>query len=107
MASIASQTATRDGVAPAAQTAGAADLTLDANDGLALVEVSNPTGGDLTVTFAPTATVNGLSLSGSAKTVPAGATRWFGPFPPSLFNAEDGSVAVDADAGLLLRAIRI
>lgn len=99
-------TITRDGVPLAAAVEPAGVLSIFDNDGNVVVEVANPTGGSLVVSFDAQATFAGVSLSGMSVTVAAGATVWVGPFPPVVFNDLSGDVTGTAAAGLRLRGLR-
>ena len=108
MADINVTQVTRSGVTlPDQITSTGADLTLPSNDGNVIVEVENPTGGSLTVTFVTTATVGGQALADLSVSISSGATRWIGPLPPALYNDAFGAVTVQAASGLKLRALRI
>ena len=91
--------------------ASAADNTngnsLPYNDGHVVVEVNNPTGGALSVTFGIPGSVGGFGITQDTVSVAAGATKLFGPFAPAVFNQADGTVAIDAAAGLTLNAIHV
>ena len=97
----------RSGVADEAAVAATNDMAIPDNDGLVVLEVANPTGGTLTVSFAPAATFGGFGLESLDVDIPSSATRWIGPFPPAVFNQTDGTVAVSAETGLTLRGLRI
>ena len=97
----------RTGVSPETLTDADAEMFISANDGLVVVEVYNPTGGALSVSASPTAQVGGMDLADVTVSVPAGATRWIGPWPPAVFNETDGSVTFSAATGLKLRGLRI
>lgn len=56
--------------------------------------VNNGSGSPITVTIQTSYTYEGLDLEDEVVTVPAGATRSYGPFPPGLF-----AQAVDAAVG--------
>ena len=98
---------TRVGHELATPVAGTPDMGIPSNDGLVVVCIENPTGADLTATFVPTATYAGIALSNVVVTIGAGQTIWVGPWPPALFNEDDGSVSVSAASGLLLNGLRI
>jgi hypothetical protein len=83
-------------------------MSIPSNDGLVTLEVYNPTGGDLSFSFAPSASPYGRTLSPEAVVIAAGETRVIGPFPPTLYNQTDGTVSCGAEfAGLKVRGTRI
>lgn len=92
---------------PAQATSTGAALLLQENDGNVILEVNNPTGGSLVVSFVPQATVGGATFATTSLTVAAGATGWAGPWPPAVFNNSDGAVVVQAASGLKLRGARV
>jgi hypothetical protein len=107
MASIPILVVTGSGAAlPGAITGAGVAVTILDNDGNVVIEVSNPTAGPLNLSVARTATVAGEALDPKVVAVEAGATEWFGPYAPFLYNAPDNSVAVTPDAGLELRGLR-
>lgn len=84
------------------------DMVIPANDGLLILELYNPTGGDLTFSFAPSASPFGMTLSPEQVTIAAGETRIFGPFPPAVYSQDDGTVQCGTtDVGLKVRGSRI
>jgi hypothetical protein len=96
------------GVAPSAQTDADATNkhTLANPSSRTLLEVVSSDGADQTVTFELAGIdpnlLDGAATPSVAHTVPAGATRWFGPFPKAKYNspaiAADGLLTSDATA---------
>jgi hypothetical protein len=82
----------RAGVAPPAQVNGDAtnDHFIDDNDGTLFIEVVSSDGSPQTVSVQPNPGYNadGLTVSALSLSVPAGATRLFGPFKPNTFNQD-------------------
>lgn len=69
------------------------------NNGATWLEVISSDGGSQTVGFilgtGASALVDGLTLPEKTITIPAGATRLIGPFPPQLYNQSGSLVFVD------------
>lgn len=63
-----------------------------------LVRVVNGSAGEVTVTIPTPAQVAGLDVAERTVAVPAGGTRFIGPFPPSAYRQADGSVHLDYSA---------
>lgn len=82
------------------------DLALD-NDGNIIVQATNPTGDAITVTFCIAATFGGFALQNLEISLDPGASIWQGPFPPALFNRDDGTVLVTINAGGTLRGVGV
>ena len=79
------------GVTPAgASAAGGGDEFV--NTGKEFIEVTNGSGGALTVTAATAGTIDGLPIADNAVSVAAGATARIGPFNPKLYNDGNGKV---------------
>jgi hypothetical protein len=97
----------RTGAQLPSQVAGTADMYVANNDGLLLVEVANPTGGPLNVTFVATATFGDTTAASKTISVPAGETLWLGPWPPATYNSATGTLGIQAATGLLLRGLGI
>lgn len=99
------------GVAPpTAVNADAVKNVLDFNDGRVILEIISTSGTSQTVTVETHITVQGYPVNDAVITVPAGATRFVGPFPPTIFNQPDGTVIVRSSVGgttLKFRAYRI
>lgn len=80
------------------------------NNGATWLEVVSTDGGSQTVGFilgtGASALVDGLTLPEKTITIPAGATRLIGPFPPQLYNQSGSLVFVDPSVSttLALRA---
>lgn len=87
--------------------AGSGSLVIPNNDGLVMLEVTNPTGGNLNVTITPSATIGGMSLSPTVVVCPANLVTWVRCLPPAIYNQPNGTVLVSAPSGLTLRGIRI
>jgi len=101
----------KEGVAPAGFTPGDAanDHVIEGNDGLLFLEAVNTGAGAQTITVETPGNVSGLAVADLAVSVPAGATRLIGPFPPATFN-QGGSSDVYvtlAEATWNLRAYHI
>lgn len=99
-------TLTADGVELDDALAATGADTIQDNDGLLVIEITNPTGGSLTCVFSSTYEIGGQALSDRTVTVPANTTVWIRPLAPAFFNDTYGDVAVVADVGLLLRGLR-
>jgi len=99
---------TRAGVAPPAETNGDAtnNHTVN-NDGKVIILVRNSNGASTarTVTFRVNKTVDGQAVASRAVSIPAGASRYFGPFPVETYG-EDLLVDVD-NAELKLSAFHL
>ncbi len=69
------------------------------NDGATLFAVKNGAGAPITVTFAFSATLDGVAVAaGKQVSVPAGATVVAGPFPKGIYNDANGRVQVTYSA---------
>jgi hypothetical protein len=84
---------TKEAVAPAGFTAGDAanDHVIEGNDGLLFLEAVNTAGAPAVITIETPGNVSGLAVADLEITVPAGATRLIGPFPPATFSQGTGS----------------
>lgn len=60
------------------------------NDGKTFLEVANGYTDTVTVTVETPGTVDGLAIADLAVAIPAGSTKFIGPFQPSLFNQLTG-----------------
>jgi hypothetical protein len=58
-------------------------------------DVSNPH----TITFKSPGSVDGTAIPDVAVTIPTNTVKWFGPFPPRVYNA--GNAASGSDAGFV------
>lgn len=90
---------TRAGVAAPAETTGDPSGNHQfANDGKSFLLVRNSNAGSTarTVTIETPGTVDAQAIADVAISIPAGASRYIGPFPPSVYNS-DGLVLVDVD----------
>ena len=76
---------TRAGVAPTL-TAAAGGGDSFVNDGRVYLHINNGGGGSITLTVVTQKTVDGKAVADDAITVPNGAARIVGPFPPSIYN---------------------
>jgi hypothetical protein len=63
-----------------------------ANTGRESIEITNGSGGTLTVTFQTVATYQGYAIADDVQTIAAGASKVFGPFDTTLFSS---TIAVD------------
>lgn len=99
---------TRDGVEmPGFASQNGSVVTIEDNDGNVALEVNNPTGGPLNLVVARTALLPDGDVAGPKTiSIPAGATRWCGPWPPAVFNDTANRVSLTPDAGLGLRGLR-
>lgn len=77
----------------------ASDFSIPANDGNKVLVLVNSSGSAATVEVVPQHTYGGLILASQICECPAGATRYFGPWPPALFNDENGDVVIAAGSG--------
>lgn len=97
---------TRDGGSLTAAVTGT-DLYVASNDGNAVVQVGNGTGGALDIVLETTASIAGMEMAGVVVTIPAGQVRWVGPLPPAVFNDDFGQAHItDASGVLEFRALR-
>jgi hypothetical protein len=92
MALLPTNTSTAHGAALSAPQAVTASDTFTNNAGRTLLEVTNGSGGSLTVTFVPGSTFtisSGVTYSyaSDAQTVVAGAGKIFGPFNTAIFGS--------------------
>jgi hypothetical protein len=99
-------TFTRAGVVPPAETNGdAVNHHTLANSGRTGLIVRNSGAVPRDVIFRFPSTVDGQAITPRTVAIPAGAERWFGPFPTDLYGTE---VLIDvANAELKLRGIRV
>jgi hypothetical protein len=82
----------RTGLTPSFTSAGSAGNAVP-NDGHTFVEIKNTSGSAATVTLDIPGTVDGQAVTD--RTVTVGATtgdKMIGPFPPSIYNQDDGTV---------------
>lgn len=82
------------------------DVYIVGNDGLAVVQVTNPTGGDLQLSLVPTLTVGGVAAAEVTLTVAAGTTCWLPPLPPAVYNDDSGNAHITADESLVFNGLR-
>lgn len=61
------------------------------NDGKTFLEVSNGSGGTITVTIVTPITYLGLAVADKTVAISNGATKFIGPFRPSLYNYTTGT----------------
>lgn len=54
------------------------------------IEITNASGGSLTVTFVTTATYQGYAIADNVQTIANGASKVFGPFDSTLYSATVG-----------------
>lgn len=112
MALLTSTTSTAHGtVLPAAQAVSASDTFANTN-GRTLIEVTNGSGGSLTVTFVPVGTYNISStvtytVTSDAQTVSTGASKVFGPFNTTLFGTGTITVNFSATTSVTARVIEL
>lgn len=79
------------------------DVYIANNDGLAVVQVHNPTGGAIDIQLVPTLTVGGVSAGVVSLSIPAGETCWLPPMPPAVYNDDDGEAHItDTSEGSLV-----
>jgi hypothetical protein len=101
---------TRVGVAPAAQVASdhLNGMLVRDNDGRVFVEIISSDPRPQSVGFAIAETVDGQTVLNKIVSVPAGATRYAGPFPEEFYNQDDDTLLVNpsVDTTLKLRAYR-
>lgn len=94
----------RTGVAPPAQING--DLTNKhqfPNNGATIIEVVSSDAGAQTVTVETPGSVDGLAVADQVISVPAGATRFIGPFPTTIYNQSDGMLYVNPSVSTTLK----
>ena len=97
---------TRAGVAPGAQTiADATNKHYFVNADRVYLEVISTDAGaqSVGIVFAPSSTVDGVSLSNKSVAVPAGATRLIGPFPAVYYNQAASQVFIDPSISTTLQ----
>lgn len=98
----------RGGVAPGAEVTGdAVNGHAMANDGKCFLLVRNANGGSTAriITFHLNGTIDGQSVTPRTTSIAAGASRYFGPFPPNTYGA---SLLIDvAHADLVLTAYHL
>jgi hypothetical protein len=104
MAALTVQTVLETGVVPTAQAVSASD-TFANPDGDVIIEVTNGSGGTLTVGIAAAAgadlVVPGrgtMEKADGGGTLTNGQVKAFGPFPPAGFNNSSGNVTVTFSA---------
>lgn len=97
---------TAEGVELDAAIASTGNDWFEDNDGFVVIEITNPTGGQLTCSFIAQYEYAGLTLPPREVIVPASSTIWSRPLPPAVFNTATGAVYVEAAVGLLLRGLR-
>lgn len=87
---------TREGTLPPAgvQSDSAADFTIPTNDGNKVLVVHNAGGVAAVLHVVPQQTYGGLELAAQVLTVAPGATEYFGPWPPALFNDDSAAVEI-------------
>jgi len=91
MAVLTVQTVSRSGLQPSlAAAAGGGDSF--ANTGNEFVYISNGGGGSITLTIVTQSTVDGQAVADRTVSVPAGESRFVGPFPTSHYNDANGRV---------------
>jgi hypothetical protein len=113
-ADIPVQQASRLGLTPTYTTVLQADGASFANDGTSLLHIWNTTGaGDVTVSIAIQATVDGQSVPDKTYTVgnttsPHGTNQLvIGPFPPQMYNDQDAKLLIDVSAdGCVMAVLR-
>ena len=102
---------TRAGVAEPSEQNG--DFTngnyIASNDGRIGLIVRNANAGTQSITVLTPGTVDGLAIADLTISIPAGATRYIGPFGTGTFNQTDGSIYIDVSVAtdLKFRPIRI
>ena len=93
MATLTHQNISRAGVQPSlVSAAGGGDEFL--NSGKEYLEVTNGGGGSITVTIETQATVGGNAVTDDDIVIGAGETHKIGPFPPTIYNDNNGFVQV-------------
>lgn len=93
MALITVQEVGRAGIAPSYVAAAGGGDTF-ANDGRTMLHIKNGGGGSITLTVVTQATVDGKAVADDAISVPNGAERMVGPFPPAIYNDVNQQVAL-------------
>jgi hypothetical protein len=104
--SIPVTTISRAGVAPPAQTDAdhTAGMQIDTNDGKTIVEIVSSDAGDQTVDFQlPGTLVDGQAVIPKTVSVPAGETRYAGPFPKGFYNQPGGQLYIDPSVSTTLK----
>jgi hypothetical protein len=85
------QTVNRNGVAETFVAANT-DGHWVTNDGRTWLEVVNGSGGAVTVSVQTPGTVDSLAVSERQVSIPAGARRKLGPWPPNFYNQAAGDI---------------
>lgn len=101
------QEVVRDGITPtqvAADTANGHEILN--NDGRVVVRINNGNAGTSTWTADIKQQVDGVDPASKSLAVPAGAVRYFGPFPVSIYGAALW-LNVDVDTSVTFEIIRI
>ncbi len=88
---------TRAGISPTLAAANV-DGHLLPNTGREFLEIANGGGAPITVTAAIARLVDGVAPAAKSISVPAGASRLFGPFPREDYNNASGQVAIGFSA---------
>lgn len=89
------QEITSAGVVPTANAVAASDVFT--NNGRTILEVTNGSGSELTVSFTMTKTVDGETPGPKQVTIANGATKVIGPFSKDFYNDANGQVTVAYD----------
>jgi hypothetical protein len=99
------QTLSRAGVAALAQTDADSALgnVIKKNDGHIYIEIVSSDAGPQTVGFAIPGLVDGEVVDDKVVAVPAGATRYAGPWPRRTYNQADNSVNVNPSVSTTLK----
>ncbi len=77
------------------------------NTGTELLYVNNASGGSITLTFTPTATVDGQAVTARTVAVGAGKQMLIGPFPVGVYNDANGYATVTYSAVTTLTVLAV
>ena len=95
---LAVQTVSRAGITGSFTAANADGHYIANTEANFFLHVKNGGGSSITVTIETAATVDGLAVADRAVTVANGSEKMIGPFPPNIYNQDDGSVWVTFSA---------
>jgi len=108
MAEYTVQTVAQAGVVPTENAVSASD-TFNNQDGNVILEVTNGSGGQITVTVVSQATVSSLAVADQTVTIDNGAVKAIGPFKTSVFNdaSDDVTVTYSGTSSVTAQCLKI
>lgn len=77
------------------------------NDGKTILHVANASGSTLTLTIETPNTVDGMAISDKTATLATAKSSVFGPYPPGIYNDENGNVHATFDQIVDIIALRV